>query len=244
MPTVIIPTITGSYMRDLFRFDGVGVHHERSDNTCVAPGFACGLNPQLSKEFEPFKKPEGPAEDSLFFVSSAEAFPAIAGPHFYLAGRIVKCTGYCDAWGMMDIVAATPPIDPEVPAGPGGNPPRKPAKARPDSAYDLFVTQRRAALRAVTLDAAGKGVYRTAAGHEIVFALRQTSGEFRLLFDAATATVISIDGKAPPAGKTTGGVIEADGQGHATIKGAGEVVIGFSDPMHPSRTVSTPTPSP
>ena len=237
MPTVIIPTITGSYMRDLFRFDGVGVHQARSDNTCVAPGFACGLNPQLSTAFKPFAKLEGPAEDSLFFVSSAEAFPAIAGPHFYVAGRIVKCTGYCDAWGMMDIFAATPPIDPEVPAGPGGNPPGKPAKALPDSAYDLFVTQRRAALRAVTLDAAGKGVYRTAAGHEIVFALRQISGEFRVLFDAATATVISIDGKPLPAWVTAGGLIDADGAGRATIKGfPRSEKIDFSDPNHPKVT--------
>ncbi len=160
MPTVIIPTIAGSYMKDLFRFDGVGLHHERSNNTCVAPGFACGLSPRLPIGFFP-DHGEGPAEDMLFFVSSAESHFQ-SGPHFYLAARIVHCvTGSACAWGLMDVVEATPP------------PPIGPMKAADDPAFGLFKDQRRAALRAVTLDSTGRGVYTTAAGRQIVFGLHE-----------------------------------------------------------------------
>jgi hypothetical protein len=217
MPTVIIPTIAGSYMQDLFRFEGVGLHDERSANTCVAPGFACGLNPKLSVAFGSTQctKREITSTDTIFFVSSAQCFPGSAGPHFYLAGRIVECpTAFCDTqWGIMDIVEVTKPDD---------------------QAYRLFQTQREAALRAVTLDDKSRGVYTTAAGHQIVFGLHEptelgTSGE--------EATVVSIDGKPPPEWKTSGGLIEADGAGKATIKSfPRSEKIDFSDPTHPKVT--------
>ena len=248
MPTVIIPTIAGSKvlgspaikMRDLFRFDGVGLHDKRTANTCVAPGFACGLSPSLSSVFSDSR--EGPAEDMLFFISSAESHFE-SGPHFYLAARIVHCvTGKACAWGIMDIIEAPPmPTPTPTPTGtpiPAGTPTPTPT---PDPAYLLFQAQRRAALRAVTLDGRSRGVYKTAAGHEIVFGLNEPTHLTRF---GGEATVISIDGQPPPEWKTSGGLIDADGQGHITIKGAEQVVIDFSDPMHPSRIVSTPTPSP
>ena len=220
MPTVIIPTIAGSYMKDLFRFDGVGLHHERSNNTCVAPGFACGLDPRLPIAFFPDHR-EGPAEDMLFFVSSAESHFE-SGPHFYLAARIVHCvTGSACAWGLMDVVEATPP------------PPIGPMKAADDPAFGVFKEQRRAALRAVTLDGKSRGVYTTAAGRQIVFGLHEPT---KLSPSEEEATVVSIDGKPPPEWKTSGGLIEADGHGHATIKGSPRsVVIDFSDPLKPTR---------
>lgn len=234
MPTVIIPTISGinrlptqlngsgsgSYMRDLFRFDGVGVHDDRLANTCVAPGFACGLNPRTSDAFVT-DSTDGPAEDMVFFVSSIQSHLDVSGPHFYLAGRMVGIPSKQPVWGIMDIKEATPP--------PPIGDPKRPAD---DPAFRLFKEQRRAALRAVTLSD-GRGVYTTDAGHRIEFGLTEDGGRL--------ATIISIDGKPPPEWKTSGGLIEADGQGHATIKGAGEVVIDFSDPMHPSR-ITKPTP--
>jgi hypothetical protein len=214
MPTVIIPTIAGSYMHDLFRFEGLGVHHNRSSNTCVAPGFACGLQPRLSAlfkdkgciELEPLS-----SSDTLFFVSSARCFDG-PGPHFYLAGRIVGN----NEWGLMDIIEATP-------LPPGDEPPR----GGPDQAYILFKSLRGAALKAVTLDSAGRSIY-LSAGHRIVFGLRE--------FDDGPG-IVSIDGKPPPAWVTSGGAIDADGVGHAAIKGPGfPVVIDFTDTFHPKRT--------
>jgi hypothetical protein len=220
MPTVIIPTIAGSYMRDLFRFEGVGVHHDRSNNTCVASGFACGLNPKLSAVFNSPQciKVETTSTDTLFFVSSAQCFPDSPGPHFYLAGRIVECpTAFCDTkWGFMDIVEAAKPV--------GGD----------DPAYLLFQTQRHAALRAVVLDEHSRGTYTTAAGHQIVFGLHEPT---ELSPSEEEATVVSIDGQPPPEWKTSGGLIEADGAGKATIKGFPKSEkIDFSDPTHPKVT--------
>ncbi|MCU1266825.1 MAG: hypothetical protein JWM21_3143 [Acidobacteria bacterium] len=216
MPTVIIPTIAGSYVHDLFRFEGVGVHHERSANTCVAPGFACGLQPKLSTVFDACTKREVTSTETLFFVSSAVCFPELPGPHFYLAGRIVECpVAFCNTqWGLMDIVEATPPPAKGVPP-----------KADNDPAYLLFQSQRRAALRAATLDGGGRGVYTSADGRVIVFSLN------------GAATVVSIDGKPSPDWITAGGAIDADGAGRATLKGPGTpVVIDFSDRLKPKRT--------
>jgi hypothetical protein len=227
LPTVIIPTIAGSYMRDLFRFEGTGVHHDRTNNTCVAPGFACGMQPKLSKVFGALGciKREVFPESSLFFVSSAVCFPGVPGPHFYLAGRIVECPiAFCNSqWGLMDIVEATPPpalVDP--------------LRAAPDPAYIRFQSERGAALNAVTLDNSGRGVYTTAGGHRIVFGM----SEFTPLTGLTTeTTVLSIDGKPSPDWITSGGAIDADGTGHATIKGPGApVIIDFTDGSNPKRT--------
>lgn len=225
MPTVIIPTIAGSRMQDLFRFEGLGVHHERSANTCVAPGFACGLQPKLPKAFEACTERETLSTGFLFFVSSAGCFPGAPGPHFYLAGRISDCpAAFCTTqWGVMDIVEANPP-----PAE--GTPP----KAAKDPAYLRFKSQRQAALNAVTLDGVGGGVYTSAGGRRIVFSL---GGLPTLSGLSLGATVISIDGKPPPGWVTSGGAIDADGAGKATIKSPGAtVVIDFTNPSKPTRT--------
>jgi hypothetical protein len=225
MPTVIIPTIAGSYMRDLFRFNGLGLHHERTANTCVTQGFACGFEPKLSVLFSGCTVKEVLPDSTSFFVNSGLCFPVSPGPHFYLAGRIVECpVAFCNTqWGVMDIVeAATPAAH-----GEPGNP-------LPDPAFNLFRAQRSAALSAISLDGSGRGTYTSAAGHTIVFGLAEgglLSGTGNL------ATVVSIDGNPPPAFVTSGGVIDADGTGHATIKGPGvTVLIDFSDVSKPKRT--------
>ena len=225
MPTVIIPTIAGSYMEDLFRFDGAGIHDERTANTCVAPGFACGLNPQLSETFKSMgcTKSEGPSTDQLFFISSAECFPEKAVPHFFFAARIVS-TPY--PWGIMDIVEATP----------------RSGAALPDPMdYEAFKAGRRVALRAVTFGKEDRGTYTTHGGHKIFFGLTE-SASIEGARDVSkcpdcTATVLLIDDKPPPAWVTAGGLIDADGAGKATIKGfPRSEKIDFSDPNHPKVT--------
>ena len=222
MPTVIIPTIAGSYMRDLFRFEGLGTHHQRSANTCVAPGFACGMQPKLSSVFQSCTKREVSSADSLFFVSSAICFPGVPGPHFYLAGRIVECpVAFCNTqWGLIDIVEAAPP--------PAGQLPQT------DPAYLLFQSQRRAALMAVALDGNGRGVYINTLGRRIIFGLNEVTPASAGIGEA---TVVSIDGIAAPDWVTSGGAIDADGTGRGTLKGPGTpVVIDFSDRSKPKRT--------
>jgi hypothetical protein len=44
MPTLLIPQFEGTDRAEMIRIDGAADPQER-DNTCVAPGFACGLNP-------------------------------------------------------------------------------------------------------------------------------------------------------------------------------------------------------
>jgi len=217
MPTVIIPTIAGGYMRDLFRFDGVGKHHERTDNTCVAPGFACGITPRFSTVFSNCTPtPEAmTGQDLLFFASSAACFPASSGPHFYFAARVSLCaTTFCGLgrqWGVMDIVEAAPP------------PATDPHHAAPDPAFDRFQVERRAALASATVDTNGNGTYVTAAGLRIDFTVAEKQ-----------PTVLKIDG-APP--KTWKDAIDADGRGRATLNGpGGPVIIDFSDWSNPKRT--------
>jgi hypothetical protein len=180
------------------------------------------MQPKLSTVFGACTKREA----TLFFVSSAVCFPGVSGPHFYLAGRMVECPiAFCNTeWGLMDIVEASPPP-------PKGVPPQ----ADEDRAYLLFQSQRGAALNAVALDSSGRGVYTSAGGRRIVFGISEftpLSGTF-----TGEATVVSIDGKPAPDWVTSGGAIDADSTGHATIKGPGvPVIIDFSDRSNPTRT--------
>ena len=216
MPTVIIPTIAGAYMRDLFRFDGVGTHDERTANTCVAPGFACGIEPKFSEVFKNCTAGELlTGQDLLFFASSAvcSELKAAAGPHFYFAARVSLCAkSFCPngrQWGVMDIVEAAPPSDAQP--------------AALDPAFKAFQAGRRAALAAATVDANGQGSYLTAGGLRIDFTVAEDQ-----------PTILKIDG-APPGEWVD--AIEADGQGRATLKGTGgPVTIDFSRWFDPGRT--------
>ena len=225
MPTVIIPTIAGAYMKDLFRFEGVGMHDKRTANTCVAPGFACGIQPKLSAAFDKCTKREVTPQERIFFVSSAECFPEVPGPHFYLAARIVDCSGtFCTPglqWGVMDVVEATPPPALEQ---------NHVLHAAPDPAFMRFQIERNAALAVATPDGSGNGTYVTAAGHRIDFNLAQI-----LVLDEPS--IRAIDGAPPPDWATAGDAIDSDGRGHVTLKGpGGPVIIDFSDFSNPKRT--------
>lgn len=215
MPTTIMPTVAGLTIADLFRFDGMGIGHERSANTCVADGFACGLQPQMSALFSAcMQQTIASDRGEFYFVASTECRDEF--PDFFLAARFVACTGtFCEKgfrWGVMDIMDA-PPVPGEF-------------GKRPGPAYVRFQAERRAALAAIVPDANGRASYTTSAGQRIEFSLA-----------AAEPTIVSIDGAPPPAWVTAGGVFDADGQGRATIKGpGGPIVIDFSDWANPRRT--------
>lgn len=220
MPTTITPTIAGWRIGDLFRFDGTGGQSRRGANTCVAEGFACGVQPRLSDAFAGCTKIATILSSDNAFVSSALCFPG-PGPHFYLAARLTDCTGaVCgpgQRWGLMDIVEATPP--PAVNGQPASDP-----------AFGRFQVERDAALNAADVDAFGDGVYVTAAGRRIEF----NAAEASLL--APGPHVRSIDGAPPPPWRTVGDLIDADGAGRAVIKGpGGPITIDFSDRGNPQR---------
>lgn len=220
MPTVIMPTLAGWSIVDLFRFDGVGAQNARIANTCVAEGFACGVAPKIPDLYAPCKKVLLTSTDTVF-VSSAVCFPGL-GPHFYLAARLVDCSGIIcptgQQWGLMEIVEASPP--PAIDGHPGQDP-----------AFDHFQLDRIAALNRANVDVFGNGSYVTSAGHRIDF--RISGG-----FDAdRTGSYIRTVDDVQPQWTTAGDAIDADGTGRATLKGlGGSVTIDFSDWTNPKRT--------
>jgi hypothetical protein len=60
MPTTLMPTAYGDNLTELIRISGDS-DREKRNNTCVAPGFACGLNPTvpdaLLRRFPPQQRP-------------------------------------------------------------------------------------------------------------------------------------------------------------------------------------------
>jgi len=216
MPTTIIPTFAGSALDDIFRFDGGSVDkskpvigRNREANTCVAPGFACGIWPWMSKALAACTQTLSIPGDVTAFVDSSKCQLAGATSDFWLAARVVDCHGsFCpdgQQWGVMDVMEA-PSTDP--------------------AAFDAYVSQRRQALIAIAPDAHGAATYVTAAGRRIDFTLFHTQ-----------PTVLAIDGIKVKPLATAGGVVDSDGQGHATIKGpGGQIQIDFSDWANPKRT--------
>jgi hypothetical protein len=215
MPTTIMPTIAGLTLDDLFRFDGVGVQHDRTANTCVAEGFACGVQPHLSVAFATCRELTSTSDEQFVFVDSEKCLPD-ASPGFYLAARIVACPDtFCEhgrRWGVMDIAQI-----PKQPGEIGGTQP---------GAFENFKRARRAALEAIMPDANGDATYSSAAGQRISFNLAESQPR-----------IVAINGTPLPLWATTGGVIEADGRGRATIKGpGGPVTIDYSEWFNPRRS--------
>jgi hypothetical protein len=212
-PTTIIATVAGLRLADAFRFDGVGIHEKRSANTCVADGFACGIQPVLSAAFRACTEGTISGDDEIWFVSSPKCFPN-QGPGFFLATRFVACPDtFCAhgrRWGVMDI-AETRELTPEAAAG----------------TFERFRQERTAALRAIRPDESGNARYTTASGLRIDFTLAESA-----------PTVTRVDGSPPPPWTTAGDAIDADGAGRATLKGpGGPVAIDFSDWANPRRSL-------
>ncbi len=226
MPTTIMPTIAGLTLDDIFRFDGAGVDEfkptigvNRLANTCVAAGFACGISPWMPKAFGACTRMFSVPGDAQTFINSAACLPD-AKPAFWLSARIVDChDSFCSdglQWGVMDVMDA-------------------PAAATPAAdavAFDAYVSKREAALNAIKPDRRGSATYVTAAGRRIDFTLFHEH-----------PTVLGIDGVPAKPIATAGGIVDADGQGHATIKGMSETIqIDFTDWANPKRTVQPQQP--
>jgi hypothetical protein len=211
-PTTIIATVAGLELGSAFRFDGVGMHDKRLANTCVADGFACGVQPVRSDAFGGCTDGLSGIDDELWFVSSPKCFPN-KGFGFFLAARFVGCPNtFCEhgrRWGVMDIVERPEPTGEAAAA-----------------AFEQFKQERTVALRAIQPDSNGHANYRTAGGKQIEFSLAERE-----------PTVIAVDGVPTPPARTAGDAIDADGQGRATLKGpGGPVSIDFSDFANPRRT--------
>ena len=100
------------------------------------------------------------------------------------------------------------------------------------AAFDAYMSQQRQALNAITPDAHGSATYTTAAGQRIDFTLLHKQ-----------PTVLAINGTPVKPLATAGGVVDADGHGHATIKGPGSPTqIDFSGRANPKRTEPRPDP--
>lgn len=214
-PTTIIPTVTGLDLANAFRFDGVGIRDKRSANTCVADGFACGVQPVLSDAFGNCREGIISGDDQLWFISSPKCFPN-QGFGFFFAARIVECPDtFCQhgrRWGVMDIVETAEPTGDAAAAS-----------------FARFQQERTAALRAIRPDANGRANYTTAGGLRLEISLAELA--------AQGPTVLSVNGAASAPWVTAGDAIDADGQGRATLKGpGGPVTIDFSDWANPKRT--------
>ena len=215
-PTAIIPTLTGNFIADVFRFDGVGTRDKRSDNLCVAQNFACGISPMGPGAFGSCADSALPPSMPTFYISSAKCFPG-PGPHFYMAGRVAPCDGsFCDAglqWGVVEIVEASPP------------PPGADDAPAADPAYEQFKASREPVLEALAPDSNGNATYVTSDNRQIAFTLTEQKPE-----------VTTINGAPVPAWATEGDVLVSDGAGRATITSkAGRIRIDFTDWQHPKR---------
>jgi hypothetical protein len=99
------------------------------------------------------------------------------------------------------------------------------ARSGPDPAFDRFRAERGAALNSSVPDDGGRGTYVAADGARIGYVIAEQRPE-----------ILAVDGAPTSIAATQGDVIDADGQGRATIKGSNPVTIDFSDWSNPKRT--------
>jgi hypothetical protein len=212
MPTTVVPTLTGLTIDDVFYFAGVGIEHERQDNTCTYKGFVCGLNPHIPKWVDLLNC--GTQSGKLIFVSAFKCFPGTPGPYFYMVAKKDNCAA-CDgnSYGVMEFVDA-----PDAANYPG-------ALGDPD--YNAFILSRQSAFSTVTIDSIGFGTYVNTSGESIKFGLVGGAG------------IASVNGNPLPTIATSGDVINSDGTGKATIKSpwtGSTITIDFSDQDNPKET--------
>ena len=169
VPTVLIPTAGATRVAELIRFDGVGIAENRSNNTCVWDGFACGRNLVIPLDFfSGCIDSSSSTSGTWTFINSARCTRLAGGPHFYVAAYRRDCSwndAACAAGGLNSGIL-------EVVDAPA-------ASAETDAAYDTFKKDRRNAL--VFQEDARGGTYTTVDGSAIAF-------------DARDADVISVNG--------------------------------------------------
>jgi hypothetical protein len=160
VPTIIIPTVGGVSLEEVFSILGTGTEEDREKNMCGYRGFICGTNPSIPSLFYE-KCITPPAVEGMRFVSSINCFPD--GPHFYAAMLRRKCDDtFCDDdefWGLAEVMEAPNAV-------PG---------ADPD--YDMFRSERAQAFRNAGPDEDGKGRYVNTSGASIRFVINDDGSE-------------------------------------------------------------------
>jgi hypothetical protein len=226
MPTVIIPTIAGLDVGNLFGFYGESDGRDRRTNLCLWKGFACGVRPKLPDLFAGCQTVTSTSTGTTVFFNSKKCLPAVPGPHFYLAARLIDCNGFpCPngmQWGLMEIVEAPD------------------AKEQDDPAFDLFRTQRGLALAASQVDITGSGVYVAANGDRIGYRFEPLTRAAKVI----TVNDISVEFTGGGGNFSAGGdplrssPISSDGKGRATIVSptGARVDIDFSSWPNPKRS--------
>jgi hypothetical protein len=219
MPTVIIPTVLGKTMEDLFYFAGIGTEHERRANLCGWKGFICGIAPRLPLLLGCGMDKELSTSVDFIYVNSAKCSAAGAGPHFYLAIKKTACvSAVCgddiplESYGLMDAIDAPN------------------AKATGDGDFTKFKKDRRAALWASVPDSNGIGTYQSASGDTI---------KYRITEDGAY--ILEVNGAPRREFATEGLVISSKRDGHIFIKSpesAARIDIDFTNWASPTRTVT------
>lgn len=213
MPTVLIPTLRGIKMQDVFQLAGPGATHVRPDNLCGYKGFVCGLQPELPPVWRDcIADSSVTTGESFFFYNSAKCDNA-SSPHFYLAVKRVPCPGtFCDPgliYAVMEMV--------DAPTAQQGN----------DPAFAAFKIGRRAALGNTGLDATGTGTYRNADGELITYQVSSTRSR-----------IISVNGTPQDPFQTGGAILKPDGNGKVTIASPwsfDKVEIDFTNWADPKR---------
>lgn len=222
MPTLIMPTVEGTTVNDVFAFQGVGVGSSRSENLCLYQGFICGINPNIAPGRPswvlPFFTPScvtttGISTEAnvqiatLIFVDSQTCGPPTPPPYLFLAAKIGDCDGrFCDKgqkYGFMEAVEA-------------------------NGSFETFMASRRAAMFASTTDETGTASYTNASGQQIRFSVKQSQPK-----------ILTVDGAPPLASATEGAIITSDGAGRATIHSptsTNQIAIDFSNWQLPLRT--------
>jgi hypothetical protein len=108
LPTTLMPTKLGADWRDFVRIAGHTNDDERT-NTCVGPGFACGMNPTLPTGLPPQCRVEKGNWTFVDFDANTAQCPFDFG--FYVAFYRETCGADSDCWD-----AGTDADDPVAPA--------------------------------------------------------------------------------------------------------------------------------
>ncbi len=109
LPTTLMPTAGGIDRAEFIRIDGARGDHARR-NTGVAPGFACGLNPEIPKAYKSCSHPEG----RWTFVDASGRSDSARSYGFYAAVYQELCTtdlgvavaGVGGTFGFFEVAAA------------------------------------------------------------------------------------------------------------------------------------------
>jgi hypothetical protein len=208
MPTMIVPTASGTTIGDTFHFSGVGSQKDRTQNLCVTQGFVCGMAPYIPTAFDPNAQvPLAPG-----YYSGSSCATDNNACNFYFAAEVFACDGsFCDKglnYGVMEFVEAS-------------------LYGKSPAQFSAFDSLARKNMAAIKPDSAGVASYTTTASQIIHFSLQQS---FPIIRDINGIAVPAVD--AP----SFGNLIDSDGAGHITIgRSLNNIHIDVTDSNNPQR---------